>query len=291
MNRVATVRDRIGTYLELVMFKHTVFALPFALMAAFLAASGVPSTGVIVWIVLAMVGARTSAMAFNRWIDRGFDGANPRTSSRALPEGRVSGAGALTLTLLSAAIFLFACSRLNPTTLFLAPLALFLVLGYSLTKRFTWLSHVWLGTALAFAPFGAWVAVQGSVREYPWVLSLGVLLWVAGFDTIYACQDTIFDRQAGLRSIPARFGVARALLLARVFHGLAFLAFAATGFYESLGWVYAIGLLLAGIALVTQHLMVSADDLTHVQFSFFQMNGAVSLVLFASVWISLGVSV
>jgi 4-hydroxybenzoate polyprenyltransferase len=280
----------MGTYLELVMFKHTVFALPFALMAAFLAASGIPSVEVVAWIVVAMVGARTSAMAFNRWVDRGFDGANPRTSSRALPEGRVTGTGALTLTLLSAAAFLVACSRLNTMILALAPLALFLVLGYSLTKRFTWLSHVWLGTALAFAPLGAWVAVRGSVREYPWVLSLGVLLWVAGFDTIYACQDTAFDRQAGLHSLPARFGIANALLLARVFHGSAFLAFAATGLSESLGWVYGIGLVLAGIALVSQHVMVSADDLTHVQFSFLQMNGAVSLVLFASAWVALGVS-
>ena len=279
--------EKIRILLEMIKFKHTVFAMPFALMGAFLAARGMPDLRVLFWVVMAMVGARTCAMGFNRIVDRRFDGANPRTASRALPAGKVSLTESWAMVILSALLFFLSCSQLNRLTLQIAPFALSLTLIYSLTKRFTSLCHLVLGVALSFSPLGGWVAVSGSLTGYPWVLSLGVLLWVAGFDTIYACLDADFDRSAGLYSLPARLGRKRAFQLAVLFHFLAFICFAATGFLVRLNWIYFAGIILTGGALLYQHLVVNPRDLSRINVAFFSMNGMIALTLFVATWLSL----
>ena len=278
---------KIRVLLEMIKFKHTVFALPFALMGAFLAARGFPDPEVFLWVVVAMAGARTCAMGFNRIADRHFDARNPRTSSRALPAGQVSLAEAWLMVIFAGAVFFLACLMLNRLALALAPFALGLTLLYSLTKRFTWLCHVVLGMALAFSPLGGWVAVSGTFSGFPWLLSLGVLFWVAGFDTVYACLDADFDRDAGLFSMPARFGRRRSFHLAVLFHVLAFVFFAATGYAAGLNVFYFGGIILAGGALFYQHLVVSPGDLSRIRLSFFSMNGFISLILFAATWLAL----
>ncbi|WP_456385520.1 UbiA-like polyprenyltransferase [Desulfolithobacter sp.] len=279
--------EKIKILLEMIKFKHTVFAMPFALIGAFLAADGVPRFRIFFWVVVAMVGARTCAMTFNRIVDRRFDAANPRTAARALPAGEVTLVQSWTMMLGSGALFFFACHMLNPTALKIAPFALALTLIYSLTKRFTWLCHVVLGLALAFSPLGGWVAVRATLEGYPWVLSLGVLFWVAGFDTIYACLDAEFDRKAGLYSMPAFFGRRRAFRLAVLFHVLAFILFTLTGYLMGLGLIYYVGIVLTGGALFYQHIVVNPRDLSRIQVSFFSMNGFIALTLFAATWLSL----
>ncbi|MHB1349625.1 MAG: UbiA-like polyprenyltransferase [Desulfobulbaceae bacterium] len=282
--------EKISVLLEMIKFKHTVFALPFALMGAFLADRGVPGPWVFFWVVLAMAGARTCAMGFNRIVDRRFDALNPRTKGRALPAGQVTLLESWLMVIASGGLFFFACSMLNPLALAIAPFALALTLFYSLTKRFTWFCHVVLGVALAFSPLGGWVAVSGSFSGYPWLLSLGVLFWVAGFDTIYACLDADFDREAGLKSMPARFGRRNAFRLAVFFHILAFALFTATGVVAGLNLFYYAGIALTGAALFYQHLVVSPGDLSRIQVSFFSMNGIISLTLFVATWLSLATS-
>ena len=209
----------------MIKIEHTLFALPFAFLGAVLAANGLPSPRQILWIVIAMVGARSAAMAFNRIADRQFDARNPRTATRAIPAGMLSVGFVWAFTLISAAVFLVAAAMLNRLTLFLAPVALGSVLLYSLTKRWTQFSHIVLGWCLSIAPTGAWIAVRGEIGSaIPLLLSLVVLLWTAGFDILYACQDYEFDRREGLRSIPARVGIARALWIARGLHTAALLA-------------------------------------------------------------------
>jgi 4-hydroxybenzoate polyprenyltransferase len=280
---------KISILLEMIKFKHTVFALPFAFMGAFLAARGVPGMWTFVWIILAMVGARTCAMGFNRIVDREYDRLNPRTSSRALPAQAVKLTEAWTMVLLAAVLFFFACYNLNHLTFIISPFALGLTLFYSLTKRFTWLCHVVLGLALAFSPLGGWVAVSGSLHAYPYVLSLGVLFWVAGFDTIYACLDADFDVKAGLFSLPARFGRQKAFRIAVLFHVIAFALFVLTGILSRLNFVYYLGILFTGAALFYQHLVVNPRNLSRIQLSFFTMNGLISLTLFVATWLSLTV--
>jgi len=281
---------KIKVLLEMIKFKHTVFALPFALMGAFLAARGIPEWQVFLWVIVAMAGARTCAMGFNRIADRRFDAANPRTRRRALPAGEVSLMESWLMVMLSGAIFFFACYNLNRLALTIAPFALALTLIYSLTKRFTWLCHVVLGVALAFSPLGGWVSVSGTLQGYPWVLSLGVLFWVTGFDTIYACLDADYDREAGLFSMPAKFGRKRAFQLAVFFHVLAFIFFAATGYLVNLNLFYYAGIALTGAALFYQHIVVAPGDLSRIQVSFFSMNGLIALTLFVATWLSLATS-
>ncbi len=278
---------KIAILLEMIKFEHTVFALPFAFMGAFLAAGGVPDGRVFLLVVLAMVGARTSAMGFNRIADARFDRANPRTADRAIPAGKVSMAEAWVMVMVAAALFFYASYLLNPLVFMISPLALGLTFFYSLTKRFTWLCHVVLGLALAFSPFGGWIAVTGSVEGYPWFLSLGVMLWVGGFDTVYACLDADYDRSVGLFSLPARFGRRNAFRLAGLFHVLAFALFALTGYHCGLNLFYYAGLAVAGAALFIQHRLVSPTDLSRIQMSFFTMNGIISLVMFVSTWLAL----
>jgi 4-hydroxybenzoate polyprenyltransferase len=279
--------NKIKIMLEMIKFKHTVFALPFAFMGAFLAGRTIPDVTTIGWIILAMAGARTSAMGFNRIVDRRFDLKNPRTASRAIPAGAVKLWEAWAMVLLAASLFFFACYNLNSLTLFISPLALGLTFFYSLTKRFTWLCHLVLGGALAFSPLGGWVAVNGTLDGYPYVLSLGVLFWVAGFDTVYACLDADFDRGAGLFSLPARFGRDGAFRLAVLLHGIAFLLFALTGQQMNLHLIYYGGVALTAGALFYQHLIVNAKDLSRIQMSFFTMNGLISLTLFGATWLDL----
>jgi 4-hydroxybenzoate polyprenyltransferase len=280
--------SRLRLWLETIKVSHSVFALPFALMGAFLAAGGPPGWRVAGWTVVAAVAARTAAMTFNRLADRRFDAANPRTAGRALATGAIRPAEAWLVVAASAAVFVAACAALNPLTLRFAPVVLALTLGYSLAKRFTALAHLVLGAALALAPLGGWIATVGTFRGYPAPLSLAVVFWVAGFDVIYACLDEQYDRGAGLHSIPVRLGRAASLWLARGFHVLAFAGFAWTGWHAGLGLPYAVGLGAAGLALAWEHAIVSPRDLSRINLSFLTLNGVVSVVLFVATWISLG---
>ena len=278
---------KISVLLEMIKFRHTVFALPFALTGAFLAARGIPALRIFFWVIIAMVGARTAAMTFNRIADYRFDAANPRTEKRALPAGEVSLKESWFMVAVSSALFFLASGMLNTLALMLSPFALGLTFFYSLTKRFTWLCHLVLGVALAVAPLGGWVATTGSLAGYPWVLSLGVLFWVTGFDIVYAAQDADFDRKAGLYSMPASLGRRNAFRLAVSFHALAFILFTLTGYFQGLNIVYYMGIVLTGSALFYQHLIVNPRDLSRIQVSFFSMNGFISLTLFVVTCISL----
>jgi len=276
-------RSRLGEVLETIKFSHTLFALPFAVMGAFLAARGLPELATLGWIVLAMVGARTAAMAWNRVADAELDAENPRTAGRSIPAGRLTKRWVTLFTAVAVAVFLFACWRLNPLCLALSPIVLLVLLGYPYTKRFTSLAHVVLGLALGLAPVGAWVAVRGAFGpgfEAVVLLGLAVVTWVSGFDTIYACQDFEHDAsREGLHSIPKRFGVARALLLARGLHMLAILLLAAVGVVASLGVPYAIGVGIAAVVLHFEHQIVKPDDLSRVNLAFFTFNGFVSIAV------------
>jgi len=278
---------KIAILLEMIKFEHTVFAMPFALMGAFLAKRGVPDAATFGWIVLAMVGARTCAMGFNRIVDREIDRRNPRTAGRALPVATVQLWEAWLMVVLAGILFFYACYNLNRLTLILSPFALSLTLFYSLTKRFTWLCHVVLGLALAFSPLGGWVAVSGTLVDFPFVLSAGVLFWAAGFDTVYACLDADFDSDAGLFSLPSRFGRKNAFKTAVAFHVIAFILFVITGMVSGLNYLYYIGIIFTGTALFYQHIVVNPKDLARIQLSFFTMNGLISLTLFVATWLSL----
>src|SRR5580765_7153126 len=230
------ILKNIGTTLEMIKIEHTLFALPFAFLGAVLAARGIPTIAQILWITLAMIGARSTAMAFNRVADKEFDARNPRTSMRAIPVGALSVGFVLAFTIIGAALFVFAAAMLNRLTLLLSPVALASIVVYSYTKRWTLLSHLVLGWCLAIAPTGAWIAVRGAIDSpTPLLLSLTVMLWTAGFDVLYACQDYDFDRREGLYSIPARFGVARALWISRALHAGAFAALVLLYFVTNLG--------------------------------------------------------
>lgn len=267
----------------MIKIEHTLFALPFAFLGAVLAANGLPSPWQLLWIVVAMVGARSAAMAFNRTADRRFDAKNPRTAARALPAGLLSVGFVWVFTIASAALFFLAAAMLNWLTLILAPVALACVLLYSLTKRWTQFSHLVLGASLSIAPTGAWIAVRGEIGSgVPLLLSLVVLLWTAGFDVLYACQDYDFDRSEGLRSIPARFGIGRALWIARALHATAFLALVWLFLITGLGPVALVGVIATGGLLVYQHRLVRADDLSRLNAAFFTTNAFVSVILLAT---------
>jgi 4-hydroxybenzoate polyprenyltransferase len=264
----------------MIKIEHTLFALPFAFLGAVLAANGVPTGRQIFWIVAAMVGARSAAMAFNRIADRSIDARNPRTSTRAIPAGLLSVGFVVAFTIVSAALFLLAAAMLNRLTLILAPVALGSVLLYSFTKRWTQFSHIVLGWCLSIAPTGAWIAVRGEIGSaVPLLLSLVVLLWTAGFDILYACQDYDFDRSEGLRSIPARFGIGRALWIARSLHGAAFLALIWLYLVTALGPLALVGVIATGALLVYQHRLVRAGDLRRLNAAFFTTNAFVSVIL------------
>jgi 4-hydroxybenzoate polyprenyltransferase len=267
----------------MIKIEHTLFALPFAFLGAVLAAKGLPSAWQILWIVVAMVGARSAAMAFNRIADKSFDAKNPRTAMRALPAGLLSVGFVWAFIIASAALFVFAAAMLNRLTLILAPVALGCVLLYSFTKRWTQFSHLVLGACLSIAPTGAWIAVRGEIGSpVPLLLSLVVLLWTAGFDVLYACQDYDFDRSEGLRSIPARFGIGPALWIARGLHAAAFLALVWLFVITGLGPVAFAGVIATGVLLIYQHRLVRAGDLSRLNAAFFTTNAFVSVILLAT---------
>jgi 4-hydroxybenzoate polyprenyltransferase len=266
---------------RLVALPHTVFALPFAVGAAALAfrqAHVAWSLSRLALIVAALAAARTAAMAFNRYADRRFDALNPRTQSRELPSGQISPRVALILTLVAAGAFVAAAAALGPWPLALSPVALFILLGYSLAKRFTWATHFWLGAALGGAPAGAWIAVTGSFAWAPLTLSLSVAAWVAGFDLLYAAQDAAFDRAHALGSVPARFGVARALELSSLLHVACVAGLIAFGALLHLGTPYFVGTCAIAAVLVYEHRLVSPTDLSRIDRAFFTLNGWVSLL-------------
>ena len=270
----------VRTTLEMIKIEHTLFALPFAFLGAVLAANGLPSIKQLVWITTAMVGARSTAMAFNRIADREYDARNQRTSSRALPAGLLSVGFVWAFTLVSTALFFFAAAMLNRLTLVLAPVALASVLLYSFSKRWTLLSHLLLGWCLSIAPTGAWIAVRGALDSpVPLLLSLVVMLWTAGFDVLYACQDYDFDVAAGLHSIPKQFGIARALLIARLLHVGAFAALVALYWITHLGVFALLGVVATAALLFYQHRLVRADDLSKLNAAFFTTNAFVSVIL------------
>jgi 4-hydroxybenzoate polyprenyltransferase len=271
--------------MELVKFEHTLFALPFAYMGAWLGAGGPPPLRVAGWVLLAMIGARTAAMAFNRLVDARIDAQNPRTSARPIPSGRMSSFSGWMVWGGAVGLFFLAAYQLNTLTLFLSPLALFLIHFYSYTKRFTTASHLILGLSLAVAPIGGWIAVTGALSWTALLLGGGVLFWVAGFDCLYACQDEAFDRAHGLHSIPGRWGSPSAFRAARLFHLTAFLFFAFTGWLAHLGGFYFGGLGLVFLFLLVEHVIISPRDLSHLQMSFFTLNAAVSLVLFLATFL------
>jgi len=271
------------TFGRMVKFSHTVFALPFALATVAIAARG-HGVGVaqIAAILLAMVGARTAAMGFNRIVDRHIDAANPRTAGRELPTGKVSLSAAATLTVASAALFVAAAAWLGPLCLRLAPIVLALVLGYSFTKRVTWLCHLFLGLAIGSAPAAAWIAVRGRLDAPALWLSIAVATWIAGFDVLYALADREFDRKAGIHSVPVRFGVPAALLISASLHAASVAALLAAGRAAGLGWIYLLGVAVVVAMLAWEHAILRPSDLSRLNVAFFNLNGYVSVIFFAA---------
>ncbi len=272
--------NKIKTILEMIKFEHTVFALPFAFTGALLALDGLPTWRQAFWIVVAMVGARSAAMGFNRWADRKIDAENPRTRTRALPLGLVTPAQVLVFIIVSSAVLVLAASMLNPLSFYLSPLALAIVFFYSYTKRFTFLAHAFLGLAISGAPMGAWIAVTGRFELPALVLGVAVLFWLLGFDILYALQDIEFDRAAGLHSIPQRFGVRTSLWISRVSHLATMAALFALSYLLPVGLPYLTGILIAFGLIVYEHSLVKENDLSKLDFAFFNMNGWISVTIF-----------
>ncbi len=270
---------QLALALRAIRFSHSIFALPFALVAMLLAAGGWPSGWTFFWILVACVAARTAAMAFNRLHDAPLDRLNPRTRDWPLASGLLSRRFMWGFMLAAAALFIVAAGMLNWLALALSPVALAVLLGYSTTKRWTRWSHFWLGAALGIAPAGAWIGVSGGLAGPPLLLGLGVLLWVAGFDIIYSCQDDEFDRRMGLHSLPARLGRRRALLLARVSHGAAIVALAAVAAISPLGGFYLAAVGAAGLLLAWEHSIVAPSDLSRLNLAFFTINGWVGVLI------------
>jgi len=273
---------KIRTTLEMIKFEHSIFALPFALTGALLAVRGWPTWRQLLWLVVAMVGARSAAMTFNRIADLKYDALNPRTRMRALPRGQLSLRFAAAFTVLSSILLVLAAHQLNPLAFKLSPLALAFLLGYSFTKRFTVLSHVVLGFCLGMSPMAAWIALRGDLSLSVLLLGAAVTLWVAGFDIIYACQDVEFDHALSLHSIPRRYGIARALYASAVLHALMLGLLLIVARRENLGWPALTGLVAVGVLLAYEHALVKPSDLSRVNAAFFTLNGYISLLLFVT---------
>ena len=279
--------NTVKLILKMIKIEHTVFALPFAFMGAFLAARGWPSSGQVFWILVAMVGIRSAAMAFNRLVDAKIDAANQRTRDREIPRGVLKKSEVWVFVAASAAVFVLAAYELNRLCFILSPVALAVTFFYSFTKRFTWLSHLILGGAIGLAPIGGWVAVAGGFHPIAFLLGAAVLFWISGFDIVYGCQDYEFDCNHMLKSIPQRWGIARALRVSEFCHLITFALLVTVGLMAGLGPVYYIGLVLILAFLVVQHLIVSPEDLSRVNVSFFTMNGFISLVILVATLFSL----
>jgi 4-hydroxybenzoate polyprenyltransferase len=273
---------KLRTTLEMIKFEHSIFALPFALTGAMLAVRGWPAWRQVLWLVVAMVGARSAAMTFNRIADLKLDALNPRTRSRALPTGQISLRFALGFTLLSCALLVLAARELNPLAFKLSPLALAVLLVYSYTKRFTVLSHIVLGACLGMSPIAAWIALRGEVSLSVLLLGAAVTLWTAGFDIIYACQDVEFDHALGLYSFPKRYGIRGALYTSAILHVLMLGLLVTVARLENLGWVAMAGLIAVACLLTYEHALVKPSDLSRVNAAFFTVNGYVSVLFFVT---------
>ena len=271
--------QKITVFLEMIKFTHTIFALPFALTGALLAAGGLPNAMQLFWIIMAMVGARTAAMGLNRLIDAEIDGRNPRTAGRAIPAGLIGKGVTLGFIIASLALLLVAAAQLNPLCLKLAPLAVFFLVLYSYCKRFTALAHVVLGICLAAAPIGAWIAIRGTIEPAALILGGIVLFWVAGFDILYALQDLEFDRRAGLHSIPVALGVGGSLWAARLFHLIMLLLLIWLAASLQLGGIFIVGICVVVSMLAYEHWLLRSGDLTKLDAAFFNMNGYISVAI------------
>jgi len=279
-NDCVAILHNLRTTLEMIKWEHSIFALPFALCGAMLAAAGWPTLHQFTWIVIAMVSARSAAMAFNRLADAGIDAANPRTQTRALPAGTLTPAFVAMFVLVSSGVFILAASQLNRLTLWLSPVALAVLLLYSYTKRFTRWSHLVLGFALGIAPSAAWIAVRGAYDLRMLILTAAVTFWVAGFDVLYACQDHDFDREAGLHSIPRYVGISNALWVARAFHLVMLLLLISLVAAFGLGNLAFVGVAAVALLLAYEHSLVKSTDLSKLNAAFFTMNGVISVVFF-----------
>ncbi|MEK5644078.1 4-hydroxybenzoate octaprenyltransferase [Paenibacillus rhizosphaerae] len=282
---------KIGIFLEMIKIEHTLFALPFAFMGAILGSVVVnghlPSWAQIGWVLLAMFGARSAAFGLNRMIDQVIDKKNPRTANRAIPAGLLKSAEVILFTVVCFLLLLWAAYELSPLALKLLPIAVFFLVIYSYTKRFTWLCHIVLGLTIALAPLGGWVAVTNEIDWPSIVLYVSVAFWTAGFDIIYAIQDIDFDRKEGLYSIPARFGVRKSLLIARYFHFITAIGFVILFFTTELSWWYFGGMLIAYIILFYEHFILSPNDMSKLQVAFFTMNSVLSILVFVFTLIDL----
>jgi len=278
--------SRIRIFTEMIKFEHTVFALPFAYLGALLSIRGLPAGHDILWITLAMVGARTAAMSLNRLIDRHIDARNPRTANRAIPRGMLSVTEVWLYVAVSWALLLISAWQLNPLdqtvplTVKLMPIAVLILTAYSYTKRFTWLCHIVLGISLALAPMGSWVGITGRLELPAFLLGFVVLTWVSGFDVIYACQDYEFDRKEGIHSIPAAFGLKNALIISAILHLLTVLFLTWVGLVLNMGYFFWLGVLVAGAILIYEHALVSPTDISRLDAAFFNMNGVLSVLVF-----------
>ena len=272
--------QKVTLYLRMIKFSHSIFALPFALTSAVIAASGVPSLSQVVWITVAMVGARSGAMGLNRIIDRKIDTDNPRTAGREIPRGVVKVHEAGAFVLFSFGIMAFAAYMLNPLCLALSPVAISVLVIYSFTKRFTWMAHLVLGLAISAGPLGAWIAITGSIDSGVFPLVLAVIFWLAGFDVLYALQDIEFDRSHGLFSIPQRFGIKTSLYVARLLHFVTFGLLVANGLVFGLGAFYMTGMIIIAGLFLYEHSLVKEHDLSRLDMAFFNMNGYISMTIF-----------
>jgi 4-hydroxybenzoate polyprenyltransferase len=273
---------KVRLTLEMIKFEHSVFALPFALTGALLAVRGLPTWRQLLWLVVAMVGARSAAMTFNRIVDLRLDALNPRTQARALPAGRLSLPFAAGFTMVACAVLVLAAYELNPLAFKLSPVAIVVLLGYSFTKRFTVLSHLILGLCLGMSPAAAWIALRGDLSVSVLLLGAAVTLWVAGFDIIYACQDVEFDHALGLHSIPRRYGIRAALYTSAAVHLVTLALLIVVARAENLGWLAWAGLGAVGVLLAYEHALVKPSDLSRVNAAFFTVNGFLSLLFFVT---------
>lgn len=273
-------KNKLRIFLEMIKFEHTIFALPFAYVGTLLVQKQIPAFLSLFWVTVAMIGARTAAMSLNRIVDRHIDARNPRTADRALPKGILTVSEVYFYVFLSFVILLVAAWQLSPLALKLSPLAIVVLVFYSYTKRFTWTCHLFLGLALGCAPLGAWIAIANNIALTPVLLCLGVVFWVAGFDIIYACEDYHFDLSAKIHSIPARFGLKKALIISLVFHLLALIFFILVALTQKMGLFYLTGIAIATFLVLKQHFLISPADLSHAEVAFFNLNGLLSVVVF-----------
>ncbi len=278
---------KLKIILETIKFSHTIFALPFAFIGAILAERGVPSGYKILWILIAMVGARSGAMATNRLFDYKFDKENPRTKNWPLIKGEITFGFLIIFTIISYGLFVFAAYMLNHLCFILSFPVIFILTFYSLTKRFTEFSHLFLGFAISLAPVGAWIAVKGSLNWQPFLISIAVMFWIAGFDIFYALQDMEFDKKVGLHSIPAKYGIKKSLFIAKIFHTIMFICLIYMIPVFKLGIIFTTGVIITGLFLVYEHSLVKEDDLSKINKAFFTANGYISITLFIATLIDI----